>query len=358
MLTKLIECSKNGNNLLDIYESSIASLPQDNTGEFKFTQLKEVANEYQENLKNEKLELVGVVTAPDRYNRAKLISNKVALLAKDNDISTFQPIKLSASFEEMVKEFGDFDLGITASFGQIITQKAMNFATFGFINWHPSKLPDYRGATPMQTLLKNGEEKTALSWIKMTKEVDAGHILFQIEQPISIDGDLNILTKNMVKLGEDSLGIAIISHFIEEKFNLSLSIPQDHTKATFTKMIKKEDKLINLKDFNPISLYNYFRAYSQFPGVSFVDDNYFKSLVRIDSLSLLSIEEAGVTLDNNFKTFVTNSENVIIFQNDIWLQTSINRQKMTFIKLQNEIIRVNKITLENGKSINFEGFTF
>jgi methionyl-tRNA formyltransferase len=356
LLSELIKSSKNGLSLYELYLKSFKDIASEQL--YNFNLISEAVEDYKDALQKESFALVCVVSAQDKYNRSKLIPNPVATLAKNNDLKTFQPHKLSQSFDEFIEVSGDFDLGITASFGQIITNQLLEYSKYGFINWHPSKLPLYRGATPMQSALKNGEQLTALSWIKMTEEVDAGDILLQIDHEIDANKDLLGLTNDMVELGVSTFGIAIIIHFLEEKFGLKLSSAQDSSKASFTKMIKKEDKLIDLNHFDSKNLFNHFRAYSSYPKVFFVDSQYFHSQVRLDSLNLINLAEFGLSYNFETNLFEINSESKIEYQDSLWLQISINKQKVTFIKLKNELIKVNKVTLENGKTISFSGFNF
>ncbi|MEK9178167.1 MAG: methionyl-tRNA formyltransferase, partial [Patescibacteria group bacterium] len=85
------------------------------------------------------------------------------------------------------------DLGVVADFGIIIPKEVLDAFPEGIINIHPSLLPKYRGPTPVQTAILNGDEKTGVTIIKIDEEVDHGPILYQEEEAIKLENTSEIL---------------------------------------------------------------------------------------------------------------------------------------------------------------------
>jgi methionyl-tRNA formyltransferase len=129
------------------------------------------------------------------------------------------------------------DLLVVASFGLIIPKWFLDVPTVGAINVHPSLLPKYRGPSPIQWVLWNGEMETAITIIKMSERMDAGNILYQEVQPIAPDDDAASLMERLARRsGEIVPGIVsdIAAH------GMPVGTVQDDAEATFTPIITKE----------------------------------------------------------------------------------------------------------------------
>ena len=218
-----------------------------------------------------------VVTASDTKSGRgqKLQPSPVKQTALKNRIKVLQPKSLS---DPNLK----FDLAILVAYGKIISKEILEIPKFGFINIHPSILPKYRGPSPIQSAILAGEEKTGVTIILIDKKIDHGPILAQKEITISRDDTNLTLIEKLGNLGADLLTQVLpkyLSHLRGEK---SLHLegvlkdteiylppkPQDHTKATITKYINKEDGLIDLS--NPPdrqTLDRMIRAYHPWPNV-------------------------------------------------------------------------------------------
>jgi methionyl-tRNA formyltransferase len=156
------------------------------------------------------------------------------------------------------------DLGIVADFGIIIPEETMRYFTHGIINVHPSLLPKYRGSSPVQNAILNGDLKTGVTIIKLDSHMDHGPILSQIEEEILPSDTSKSLYDRLFKLSTDLLKKTIQDL---ETGHATLT-PQDHDAATFTKELKRDDGFI---DFKTISSKEFFdrivRAYYPWPGV-------------------------------------------------------------------------------------------
>jgi methionyl-tRNA formyltransferase len=134
------------------------------------------------------------------------------------------------------------DLVVVVSFGLIIPKWFLNLPAIGAINVHPSALPKYRGPSPMQWAIWNGETETAVSIISMNERMDAGNILFQERVLIGEEEDAHSLSERLALRTAE-----ILTRFVrrlEEEGMVNGAI-QDEGQATYTPIIKKEMGLID-----------------------------------------------------------------------------------------------------------------
>ena len=156
-------------------------------------------------------------------------------------------------------------LGVVADFGLIIPEDTLKSFSMGIINVHPSLLPKYRGATPAQNAILNGDKKTGVTIIQLDKYVDHGPIIAQVEEEIKPEDTAKDLYERLFKKGALLLEKVLP---ILQTTNITLK-PQNHEEATFTKMLKKEDGFVDLKKkSSEIDFFNRMvRAYYPWPGV-------------------------------------------------------------------------------------------
>lgn len=168
------------------------------------------------------------------------------------------------------------DVFVVASFGKIFSKEFLGIPKYGILNVHPSLLPKYRGPTPVQTAILNGDKKTGISIIKIDEEVDHGPVLVQKEIEINDNDTSETLLKKTFELGAKMLP-KVLSNYISSrgrsasgrKGQIKLS-PQDDSKATFTQHLTKENGFINLDNpQSPEILDRMIRAYYPWPGVWF-----------------------------------------------------------------------------------------
>lgn len=214
-----------------------------------------------ERLLRSKHEVLAVVCQPDRPSGRghKLVSPEIKLFAESKGIKVFQFEKVSQHIDEV---FEGVDIAVTASFGQILSRAFI--ATKMCLNVHPSRLPLYRGATPLQTALLNGEKETAVTIQKMVYEVDEGDIILQQDIKIEDDDNFSTLTEKTAKLGGELLVKAL--DLIER--GKEIYTKQDGSKATYTKMIKKEDGFLDFTN-SAENIVNRVRALGENPGCYF-----------------------------------------------------------------------------------------
>jgi len=206
------------------------------------------------------LKPVLVITAPDKpVGRKKIITPPPAkLTAEKYGIPISQP-KVISNFQFPISKP---DLIVVAAYGQIIPKEILKIPRYGCLNVHPSLLPKYRGPSPIQAAVLNGDKETGVTIIKMTEKVDAGPIIANIKYQISnIKINYETLHNKLAELGADLL-IKTIPLWIKGKIKEKL---QDESKASYTKILTKEDGLINWRD--PIEkIERQIRAFNPWPG--------------------------------------------------------------------------------------------
>jgi len=190
--------------------------------------------------------VIGVVTQPDRQQgRGRTTAPPpVKLVAEGLDLTVLQPEKVrTPDFLETFHRLAP-DLVIVAAFGQILPREIIRGQRRGCINIHPSLLPKYRGAAPINWALIRGEEKTGVTIMQMDEGVDSGDILIQDETPIGAEETFGDLHDRLAKMGSELL---LITLAMMETGTL-LPRRQDHRLATLAPRLGREDGLIRWKN--------------------------------------------------------------------------------------------------------------
>lgn len=216
--------------------------------------------------KDENINLKLVVSGKDkRRSRNKFSPTPVKKYAEDNGIRVETPDSVNTEdFVNMLKDL-EIDYIVVVAFGQLIKDVLLDNFKDKIINLHPSLLPLYRGASPMQFTLLNGDEKTAATAMLIEKAMDSGDILIQREMDIDPSDDYFDLEDKLGKIGAEAIRDALLN-FDQVYEN---RIVQDDDKATYCTKIDKEMGRI---DWNRTSLQilDQIRALVGFP-VAFFD---------------------------------------------------------------------------------------
>ena len=277
-----------------------------NTLKFAFFGTPNVASETLEILKQNGYIPSLIVTAPDKPQGRKMLITPplVKTWAIENNIPYIQPEKIiqeqiydvlrtSSQADEPRKaifqqentrgEQNIIDLFIIVAYGKILPENIINMPKLGSINIHYSLLPKYRGASPVESAILNGDKKTGITIQKMEYKMDSGPIIAQEEVKIDDDEKEPILKKRLTKIGAELL-VKILNTTPSGDSPLSGGdlMPQDESRATYCKKIKKEDGLVDLITNLPNELYNKFRAYHKWPRTFFFQNN--KRIIITDAI--------------------------------------------------------------------------
>jgi methionyl-tRNA formyltransferase len=186
--------------------------------------------------------VIGVVTQPDRPKGRgrQTAASAVKIFAEAHHLPVFQPERVR--LPEFLEHFGRLapDLVVVAAFGQILPKAMIEQPRLGCINVHPSLLPKYRGAAPLNWTILRGETQTGVTIMQMDEGMDSGDILLQEETPVGPCETVGELHDRLAVRGAQLL-LDVIGML--EKGEIR-PIPQDHAAATFAPRLRKEDGLI------------------------------------------------------------------------------------------------------------------
>jgi len=153
------------------------------------------------------------------------------------------------------------DLFIVAAYGLILPQEILMIPKFGALNVHPSLLPKYRGASPIQASILTGDRKTGISIMLMDEKMDHGPIVAR--KKIKVNKETAFDLSQKLSLAGADLLLAILPEWLRKRIKPK---KQNHKKTSYTKLVKKEDGLINwLKSAREIERMS--RAYYPWPGI-------------------------------------------------------------------------------------------
>lgn len=204
-----------------------------------------------------------VVTQPDKpVGRGRKIQEcPVKLLAKELGLPVFQSerIKRAEAVEEL-KKF-EADIFVVAAFGQILSKEILMMPRYGCVNIHASLLPKYRGASPIQSAVLNGDEYSGVTIMQMDEGIDTGDILFQKSIKLSENETGGSLFDRLSILGAELIVEALPAI---ERGDIS-PIRQDEKAASHTKMINKEEGRISFAK-DPVSVERQIRAMNPWPS--------------------------------------------------------------------------------------------
>lgn len=219
-----------------------------------------------------------IITSPDKPQGRKMIITPppVKIWAKKNNIPYLQPEKIDDEFISNLKP-ETYNLSIVVAYGKILPEKIINLPKLGTINIHYSLLPKYRGASPLEAVLLNGDTETGVTIQQMVFKLDSGPILAQEKIPINIIETKEDIKKKLINLGANTL-CKILPKIVDGQIK---GEEQNEVEATHCKKIKKEDGEININD-NGIVNYNKYRAFYGWPGIYFfTEKNNKKMRVKI-----------------------------------------------------------------------------
>lgn len=238
-------------------------------------------------------EVVGVVTQPDRKrNRGEVSFCPVKQFAVEKGIKVYQYESIRKEGVEDIKAINP-DIMITCAFGQIISQEILDIPKYGVINIHASLLPKYRGSSPIQWCLVNGESKTGVTIMRTALAVDSGDILLQKEIDILPEENAGELFDRLAILG----GQAIVEALEIIADGRAVYTPQQESQATHYPMISKEDGKIDWSK-SAREVFNKMRGFTPWPSAfTTLDGKLFKILKCVVSDKIFDGKEGQVFVE-------------------------------------------------------------
>lgn len=209
----------------------------------------------------ENYDVVGVVTQPDKEvgRKHEIRFSPIKELALRNDIRVYQPNKIKAEYQELLKL--PVDMIVTCAYGQIIPKELLDFPKYGCINVHASLLPKLRGGAPIHKAIINNYSRTGVTIMYMVEKMDAGDIISQIETPIFPEDNVGILHDRLSAMGSRLL-LETIPNIISGNIN---PIKQKEEEVTYAWNISREEEKIDFHK-DTIDIYNQIRGLNPWPG--------------------------------------------------------------------------------------------
>jgi len=233
-----------------------------------------------ETLKKEGLVPTLIVTIPDQAQGRKLTLTppRAKVWGEDNKIEVIQPVSLKnldeqsrtllwAASQGKSLEKGppfenlDFDFFLVASYGKMIPQEILDLPTHGTLNIHPSLLPKYRGPSPLETAILNGDEETGVAIIKLDAEMDHGPIIAVEKIKLQDQFSFEQLRDKLAEVGAKLVSKILPAYLAGE----ITPTEQDHSQATFTKKFTKADGFID-QGTPPLARLRKIMALNPWPG--------------------------------------------------------------------------------------------
>lgn len=205
------------------------------------------------------LKLIPFLIITQNKKTKKEINSPVFNVALKNKLPLIQITKINQKINflktQKVKVF------VVADYGEKISASLLKIPQLGCLNLHPSLLPLYRGPSPIQSSILNGELKTGVTLIKMDEKIDHGPIIAQEKINLSSQDNYLSLLYKLSELGANLLAKNLIL-YLENKIKPK---PQNHKRATYSSLIKKEDGRINWQK-EAVIIERQIRAFYPWPG--------------------------------------------------------------------------------------------
>ena len=194
----------------------------------------------------------------------QLTKTETKVWAEENKVPFIEQEKLKD--ESFLDKLKNFNLFIVASYGKIVPNIILDMPKYGVLNVHPSLLPKYRGSSPLQEQILNNEKNVGVTIMKMDEQIDHGPIISQSKIDIK-NWPVNLLELKEITAKEGvKILLANLDAWVEGKIK---PIEQNHSKATFTKKVEKNDGLLDLETSKPLENYLKTKAYYPWPGTFF-----------------------------------------------------------------------------------------
>lgn len=206
--------------------------------------------------------VVAVYTQPDRPagRGRQLHVSPIKMLSEKKHIPVFQPETLRDKTTQQDVKTQSADVMVVVAYGMLLPETILNIPRLGCVNMHPSLLPKWRGAAPIQRAIAAGDRETGVSIIKMNQKMDAGPILQQEKYDLSGTETSGELHDQLSQLGARLL-LTTLNQL--EKNNI-VPIPQDDKQATFARKIEKQEAMIDWKK-SAVDIFNQIRAFNPWP---------------------------------------------------------------------------------------------
>lgn len=196
-------------------------------------------------------EILAVICQPDKPSGRgnKLKKPEAKLIAEDNSIPVLQPKSLK-NFNKELEKLGEIDLIVCVAYGKIVPKTVLDVATISAVNIHPSILPRWRGAAPIERALFEGDSETAVCLMQMDEGLDSGPVYYEKRVKIEDDDDFVSLRSRLAEIGSELL-LEKLPDILSGKL---VAKPQKDNGLTYAEKWEKEDFRINWEEEAEVTL--------------------------------------------------------------------------------------------------------
>ena len=248
-------------------------------------------NSLQTLIDNEQINVLAVVTPPDKPQGRKMIITPppVKIAAEKNNIPVYQTksIRKDNALIEKLKELSP-DFFVTFAYGQILSQEVLDIPIIGTVNVHASLLPKYRGANPIQHAIVNGDKNTGITTMLTSIGMDEGDICLKKEIEIT-ENMTDIELREIISEISPELLIKTLNGLYEKEL---VPVIQDDSLATYAGKFSKEDGKIDFND-TAINIHNKVRGMLSWPGCYFEFNGKKVKVIKTQVINRDKIYETG-----------------------------------------------------------------
>lgn len=291
-----------------------------------------------ENLYNAGYDIIGVVTNPDKPKGRgmKMTTSPVKEFAQEKNIPIYQPLKVRKN-DEFINEMRNLNPEVicVVAYGKILPKEILEIPPKGCINVHGSLLPKYRGASPIQWAVLNGDKTTGITTMYMDVGMDTGDMILKQEVQIGEDETTGELWERLAKIGGE-----LLVQTLEQIENGTAPREKQGEDFTLAPMLDKQMAKIDWKNKSKIEIKNLVRGLNPIMGAySFINNKKIK-FWKVDALEF----EKCTEVDDDVKSL----KNGTVVLSD--------SKKGLFIKAKDGIIKVMEIQGENAKKMSVFDF--
>ncbi|MBI51820.1 MAG: methionyl-tRNA formyltransferase [Chloroflexi bacterium] len=268
----------------------------------------------------------------------KIIESQIDAFAIKNNIEIFRPKSIDPAFIELLAK-KEADIGIVVSSGYLIPDDLINIFPHKIINVHPSLLPKYRGPSPIQASLLNGDLISGITIMEITNHLDGGPILAQLPLKISALDNAITLKERLIPLATKLL-LKTLANLINNQITQE---KQNERQASYTKKIEKNDGKINWSQ-NAKTINNQIRAYAGWPNA------YTK--YKDKRLTILSAYPVNLDTSNQYKKIGS----VCIGNNRTYNIENHEEKIFASVRCNNSELIITEIQLENKRRMPIKDF--
>ena len=299
------------------------------------------AEESLKKINESKHNILAVVTTEDkpRGRGMKLLPTPVKEYAIENNMKIYQPNKVrdNTEFIEEIRTINP-DVICVVAYGKILPKELLEIPKYGCINVHPSLLPKYRGSTPIQTAIINGDKTTGVTTMYMDEELDSGDIILQEEIKIEDNQTAGEVWDILAQIGAD-----LLVETLNQIENNTAPRKKQGEDYTITKMLDKSMSKIDWNNQTAVEIKNLTRGLNPIMGTYAMLNGKKIKFWNVDAIST----DEFVDKYTDFKSYKQRLENEVTPGAIVY----IDYKEAIYVKTKEGIIKVKEIQGENAKKM-------